>query len=358
MNTSPRLESTVLPPKSIAPHLAGVWRQWCDHAPALSRAFLSFGFVSAAAEVLPDVRVAVISEQGQPRCFFPFHYVSAFHAAIGWAQPCAHGMSDAFGLVAAPGFSIHPQALLKAAGINYIYFDHLLDSQNQFGLTGEFSRLGHLIVLDGGPRQFWEDLRARDRSFIQDTTRRQRQLENQFGPLSLTLSSSPADLDALIAAKRRQYASTGVADPLAPPWSRRLLHVLHQSADPQCRPMLSILSAGSSWIASHFGLRLGARLHYWFPAYNPEFRRYAPGRLLLKAIIDHSVELGISVIDRGEGDSTAKRDLANAAQSFAIGVWNRSNLPSTLAAALQSASWRLRRGILRPATPSPREPRS
>jgi CelD/BcsL family acetyltransferase involved in cellulose biosynthesis len=91
-------------------------------------------------------------------------------------------------------------------------------------------------------------------------------------------------------------------------------------------------------VASHFGLKSGRTLHYWFPVYNPEMKAFAPGRILLKQVILAAQD--IAVIDRGAGDSVAKRDLATSHHLFGTGLWQRSGtaaLAHRLGIALQ---WR------------------
>lgn len=337
------IRGEVVDAQNLPADQAALWGQWCGENPALSRAFLSYDFVSAAARVLRRVRVAVLYRSGRTVAFFPFQFASRWKQAAGWAEPCAFGLSDSFGLVAARGFRISPAGLLRASGVNHLYFDHLDSAQREFGLQGEIRRPGLLIQLGGGPEEYWRTCSAKDKEFVQDTLRRERQLASRVGPLHFSLTDSAADLDFLIAQKRRQYAATGVPDPLAPPWARQLLHRLLRIDSLQCRPMLAVLRAGSTWVASHFGLRFLDRLHYWFPVYNPELRRYAPGRLLLKAVIDRSAELNISTIDRGEGESMAKADFATAAVQYECGAWTRWNPAGASARIVQSVQWRLRR---------------
>ena len=104
---------------------------------------------------------------------------------------------------------------------------------------------------------------------------------------------------------------------------------------------MSTLYAGETWIASHFGLACNKTLHYWFPAYNPELRSLSPGRLLLKSIIDASDKAGLVRIDRGAGDTVAKRDFSTSSHRFHRGLWHRANAISLGYQLGLSARWRL-----------------
>jgi CelD/BcsL family acetyltransferase involved in cellulose biosynthesis len=96
-------------------------------------------------------------------------------------------------------------------------------------------------------------------------------------------------------------------------------------------------------VASHFGLKCIRTLHYWFPAYNPEFSSYSPGRLLLKQIIQAGDQHGVSRIDRGTGDTPAKRDFATSQHAFYRGIWTRPS-PQAMGYRLSlSVKWRLSR---------------
>jgi CelD/BcsL family acetyltransferase involved in cellulose biosynthesis len=319
------------------------WAGFCG-ARFSSRSFLTPDFAAAVAGVHPGARVAALMSEGEPVAFFPFQFASRWHAALGWAEPLASGLSDYFGIACADGFSVTPEALLKAAGLSFMHFTHLDEAQAIAGLSGERPEKGLLIVLDQGPEAYWRSLTERDRDFVKDTERRIRQLQAAFGPVLLRVHAedAPAALDRLIAAKRAQYDRSRVGDPLCEPWTRNLLHALLRSTSGLCRPHLISLYAGDTWVASHFGLMCANRLHYWFPVYSTELKRYAPGRALLTSIINRAPELGIGIIDRGAGDSAAKRDFANGEHLFHRGVWRTAGPRSLFASAGQSLLWRLR----------------
>src|SRR4029077_21289570 len=134
-----------------------------------------------------------------------------------------------------------------------------------------------------------------------------------------------------------------VEDALGDQRNRDFLVRLAGSRDPLCSGSMSTLYAGETWIASHFGLRCNKTLHYWFPVYNPELRALSPGRLLLKSIIDASDETGLTQIDRGAGDTVAKRDFSTSSHHFGRGLWKRANAISAGYRLGLSLRWRLAR---------------
>jgi CelD/BcsL family acetyltransferase involved in cellulose biosynthesis len=342
----------VLAPSRLEPELQQLWRTWCAESPGLRRAFLSLDFALAVEAVHPHVRVAVIYAAGVPSAFLPFQQASPLDRVLGRAERLGAAMSDYFGIVAAPGFRISSEELLRLSGLSFYPYNHLDETQLSIVPDNDTRRqTGLLIRLEDGPEAYWNDLTLKDKDFVQDTQRRERQLAARVGPLVCVHSTQPdpAPLVHLIEAKRRQYQATGVEDALAAPWTTRLLHQLLGSRSQQCAPFLSTLHAGDTWVASHFGLRFEERLHYWFPVYNPELKRYAPGRLLLKATIDAARDHGIRIIDRGEGESQAKLDFANDRHDFHAGAWSRTTLRATLTRALNSLAWRIQERKRRPA---------
>src|SRR5262249_25561191 len=91
-------------------------------------------------------------------------------------------------------------------------------------------------------------------------------------------------------------------------------------------------------VAAHFGLRCFEVLHFWFPAYAKEFSAYSPGRILYRHVIRDGSQQGIRVLDRGEGDTPAKRDFANAEHTYHGGLWWPRS-PSGLLARMALKAW-------------------
>jgi CelD/BcsL family acetyltransferase involved in cellulose biosynthesis len=252
-------------------------------------------------------------------------------------------MSDYFGIVGDKTVQVDPQTLLRLSGLRALLFTHLDESQSAFGLCGEAPEPGHLIDFPGGGAAFWQERRTLDKKFVGDTERRERNLVRDFGPISFTLQSANpgADLEKLVAAKREQYSRTKVNDALEGASTHAFLHALSKMDHPLCAGMLSTLYAGNTWVASHFGLCCQRTLHYWFPVYNPELGSYGPGRLLLKQILDSGAEHGILRIDRGAGDTVAKRDFSTSQHQFFKGLWSRGGVRAMSYRAGLSVLWRI-----------------
>jgi CelD/BcsL family acetyltransferase involved in cellulose biosynthesis len=66
-------------------------------------------------------------------------------------------------------------------------------------------------------------------------------------------------------------------------------------------------------------------LHYWFPAFDPEFSKYSPGTELLTRVAQAACSQAISKVDLGYGDGLYKYKFCNGRQSVSCGrvVFNR-----------------------------------
>ena len=337
------LKADIVSPSEFSEGDITAWNRFNSETPDLAVAFLSYPYALAAEKSFPNVRVCRVRSEGRPVLFFPFQFKSRAHRWFGIAERLAGEMSDYFGIVGDGAVRVDPRTLLRLSGLRALLFTHLDESQGLFGLSGEAPEPGHLIDFPDGGAAFWQERRSLDKKFVGDTERRERNLVRDLGPIRFDLQSanSGADLEKLIAAKREQYSRTGVNDALGGHPINAFLRALSKADHPLCSGVLSTLYAGDTWVASHFGLRCNRTLHYWFPVYNPDLGSYGPGRLLLKQILNAGSEHGISRIDRGAGDTVAKRDFSTSQHHFLRGLWSRGGVRAMGYRAGLSALWRL-----------------
>jgi CelD/BcsL family acetyltransferase involved in cellulose biosynthesis len=319
------------------------WRELLQVLAPLGNAFVSPTFVAAAAKAYGRVEACFIENSSGLAAVLPYQFPTAFAAAVRASVRVGEEMSDLFGVIARPDFRCAPQELLAWADLNYLYFTHLEEAQLNFGLNGEKPEGGLRIHLPNGGSAYLEELRRSDPKFSKDTERRLRKAAQEVGESRFCLEEpDPAAwLSRVLTEKSAQYLRTGKGDWLAPPSRRELLETLSHVREPDCSPIVSTLAFGDTWAAIHFGLRAGRTLHYWFPVYNPALASYAPGRLLLHQIISNADQGGIEVIDRGTGESQAKRDFPSERRTFYSGVWHRPGMQSWIYRAYQSVAWRL-----------------
>jgi CelD/BcsL family acetyltransferase involved in cellulose biosynthesis len=267
---------------------------------------------------------------------------------MGYAERVGAEMTDYFGLIAEPDVRIPVRDIMQLAGLKYLCFTHLDESQLQHGVVGERPEIGLRLRLGTGI-DFWsQQLREQNRKLVSETERIERRIQREHGPLRFCFAETDwaNPLRNLVHYKRRQYVRTRGADMFGEPWRVRLLEALADSEQRSCTGVLSTLYAGESWVASHFGLRSGHVLHYWFPVYNPDMASFSPGRLLLKQVIRSASEAGVDLLDRGAGDTYSKRQFTNEEHNYYRGAWYRAGVRSTAVRIHQSFKWRLDRAGL------------
>jgi CelD/BcsL family acetyltransferase involved in cellulose biosynthesis len=337
-----RLETRVVSPLLLEKSELNKWNDLCSSVPVLSSPFLSATFSQTVALVRPHVYTAVIYRGGLPLAFFSFQFRTALHKSLGIAEPVGEYMSGYAGVVAAPGFSLSSSTLLRLCGLTYILVPFLEEGQLDYGLEASSCSQGCLVRLEGGSAAYWDGIKSRNKKFFAELMRRERQVMERYGPLEFCFQQRDweAPLAHLMESKSRQYVNTRRPDLFSEPWRRQLIVRLAGAGDPACTGVLSTLYAGRTWVASHFGLRNGPVLNYYFPVYNPKLSRYSPGHLLLKAIIDTAGDQGVSLIDRGSGNTRAKQDFSNDTHRIFRAAWFRPGLRSLLYRAGCSLRWR------------------
>ena len=316
----------------------------------IRRAFMSRSYASAVAEACRDVVVLILYEETIPCGFLPLQKAPGLCGTAGIFEPAGDVMTDYFGLVAADGLVINIAQVLAATQgrVNAVLFSHLDQTQARFGLVGEEPRTGLRTQLGTPASDYWINLRKSDKKLVYDTERREKKLINEVGTVTFEWASkNPAnDMAWLIESKKAQYARTGKTQaPLFDGRKVALLNRLLQSQDENCQGILSTLRCGEEIIAVHFGLRCHDMLHIWFPVYNPKYSSYSPGRILFRHLFSAAAAEGIQVLDRGEGDTQAKRDFANETHSFSRGLWHVAGWRGLLARGALSLSWRMKRWL-------------
>ena len=320
------------------------WDRLVEEDPDLRRAFLSRPFAEAVAAGGADVRVLAGYRNGTPCALLPVQRVSGWLGRFGIFEPVGGNLADYFGALAETGvqFDIPLQLARTAGGVHAILFSHLDETQARFGLHGENPRTGLRTVLTSPPLPHWESLRKTDKKLTYDTERREKKLTSEHGPLFFEFHSSQplADLDQLVALKNEQYERTGKSGPLHAA-NVDILRRLLANKHPQCQGILSTLRCGERLVAAHLGLRCHDVLHIWFPVYDPYFSSFSPGRILFRYLFDAAAQDGVRMADRGEGDNQAKRDFANEAHQYFLGLWPAASFRGKLARFAVSVYWRM-----------------
>jgi CelD/BcsL family acetyltransferase involved in cellulose biosynthesis len=334
----------IVRPSELDTATIAAWHAMMKETASLQRPFFAPEFTLACERAHDLARVVIFRNKQIPVAFFPFQFASRWRRMIGAGEQIGAHMSNHAGLIASPGFRIEPQLLLAAARLKALFVNNLYEGQAAFGLTGESGRVGHIMDLRGGADRYLQELSHTRGHFLRDVRRRLRHAIKEFGEIKFVFDSAPtlAQVRDLIDAKRDQYARTGAGDVFANPVFLTIVESVLERSSIHCRPVISILRAGDRVLARHFGLMSQGVFCGWFPVYDPAAKDISPGRLLLWHMINEAAEHGITLIDRGEGNSRAKQDFSNGTQRFDKAFWHRSGTTALPARAQFSLQWRFR----------------
>jgi len=341
--TEEALRADVLRPSALGAAELAAWRQMQMRSASLRRAFLSPTFAQACERAHGRAYVAVLHQGGGIRGFFPFQFRSAWHERLRLAERIGGDLSDAAGVIAGDDLRLSSASLMRLCDLGSLVITHLIENQMRFGLDAALWNVGHLIEIGRASNAYFTALTERNRTFVRDTERRLRRAEKSFGALDLLrLKQIPSPMIAgLVELKRRQYQRTHMPDALAADRHVRLLAAMNEVSAPDCHLVMNRLEAGGRVLAQHLGPQHYDVLSYWFPVYDPEARDVSPGRLLLWLTIQRAEEYGIALIDRGEGDTPHKRELATGTRRYGRATWSGRAARSLPARAWQSLEWRL-----------------
>ncbi|WP_281911781.1 GNAT family N-acetyltransferase [Massilia varians] len=329
---------------SLSPEELQTWQELSTTQPHLASPFMSAHYARAVAEAGLDARVCIVRDEDQISAFFPHSYASGLASMFGVAERIGGEMTDTFGVVAHSGFRTSPEELLRLAKINYLNFSHLAESQLHYGLAASQPRVGLRTRVDPQAVPVLNSVPSIGKHYLKESARRTRKLTEEVGPLRFEFNvegNRTEALELLIRQKRAQYRSSGAPDSLKESWKRNTLSRLLDYRFDSCQGVLSSLYAGDAWIASHFGIMGNGILHMWFPVYNQEFSKYSPGRLLLHAIIESSRAAGFDTVDRGEGDTPIKREIANQEYQLYRGIWQSRSALTPIVHNFTRLRWRL-----------------
>jgi CelD/BcsL family acetyltransferase involved in cellulose biosynthesis len=289
-------------------------------------------FTQEVARARDDVRITVIENAGCPAGFFP-HQRSAF----GVGRPVGGPLSDYHGVVAAPSSEWTLRDLMRASKLSLWSFDHLVAGDSRLDPYVTARATSPQADLGEGYDTYLAERRAASDQIVQ-AERKARKLARELGTPEFALHDPQPDaLDLLIGWKRAQYLRSGITDVFAAPWTGELLRRLVSVQTSDFAGVCSTLRVGGRVVAAHMGMRSRHVLHYWFPAYDPDYAKYSVGLVLLLRLAKAMADVGVRAIDFGKGDDRYKQAAMTGAVELSEGV---VEVPS-----LASAARRARRGL-------------
>ena len=313
----------------LANHEVGVWRQLVATRPELRSPFFSFEFAHAVSEAGAQAKVCLLYNDNALAGFFPFQFADRFAKSMASGERIGGTFNDFCGVMidSSQRALIDVKTLLRCARLESFEASHLEKTQPNLGLRAGARSEGGRILLAGDLQHYWTAVKSRHPRYYETLRNRERKAQRDLATIKFVFAhAEPARLvKEIVAAKRLQYNRTGVNDGFAGAWKLPCINYIAEYGDGRCLPVVSALYVQDDWVALHLGLRAANVLHYWFPVYNPRYRAFSPGLLLLASIIQEAEAHGITEIDLGEGMSRYKRLFANEFYPTFSDFWYRAS---------------------------------
>ena len=281
------------------------------------------------AEVLPDLQVAMISEDQEITGFLPFHA-----NALGVGKPAGMFLNDFQGIICDRPFTSPVKELLDGSNLKSWQFNHLIGSQQALASYQCEENPSPYVSIAKGFESYRIAQRKSGSNSIEQALRKERKLQREQGPLRFIWhTADDAAFASLLDWKDAQHRRTGIREVMRYPWVVDLLDRIRQHPTDEFAGVMCALYAGEQLVAVHLGLRCRHVLHWWIPTYNAEFDGYSPGLLLLMMLIRQSREMGIERIDLGKGHERYKTSMMTGATTVAEGMLSKPGIAASLAGA-------------------------
>ena len=305
----------VVRPSDLGAAERAAWRVR-QHHDELASPFLAPEFALAVDGARDDARVAVIEGIDAGLAFFAFSV-----DGDGVGAPVGASICDAQALLASDTTAFDPRGVVRASGLASWRFDHLLSSQHTFAPYHHSLHASPIADLSQGHDAYLQAVRASSKDVLTQTARRRRKLGREVGDVVFEWDTAdPSVLDTLLSWKSAQYRETGTWDRFDQPWIVDVVRALASTTSQSLTGVTATLRAGEQLVAGHFGLLGRDRLAWWFPVYDPQYRSYSPGLILLLDLIAASAARGLRMVDLGRGEHHYKLRVATASYEVAEGV--------------------------------------
>ena len=314
VQSSASLTVDVVSASELCGDMAVDWESLRSLNDSFASPFFSHRFTKVVGDLRPDSKIAVLSRGAELGGFLPFEFLN--RTTI---EPIGKAFNDAHGLIRDPGQSIDYCDMIRCLGVKSYRFHALAghDERVQPHVLGNSpSFLANLEAHAEGYVEFLEKTRAT----IFKQRRKTKKMVKDLGPLRLDLDCRDGvALEQMIQWKRLQYQRSYIFDILSVPWAQQMLRTLWAENSESCRGLLSVLYAGDTMVAAHYGMVEHGILHYWFPVYEETYHQYSPGTAMFLEIAKQSPSLGIKKIDMGYGEQPYKHKFVDTITEMPFG---------------------------------------
>ena len=292
-------------PDELDAGLVAAWRGIQSTEPGFASPYFSPEFSLCVGRIRRDARIAVIENEQKSVGFFPYQ-----RGFLGVGRPIGGALSDFHGVLTTASGEWNLLELVRASRLSVWAYDHLVGNtpRPEFHVTARAQ--SPQIDLSSGYDLYAKGRRDAGSDYIRKTEGLARKLAREFGDIEFLLEDrSSTSLNQILAWKSEQYRQSGITDVLAVPWAGALLRQVAESSGETFSGMCSVLRVGGRVVAGHIGMRSSEVLHYWFPAYDPEFAKFSVGIILLLRMAQSVSQQGVRTIDLGKGISPYKERL-------------------------------------------------
>lgn len=270
-------------------------------------------FTSALARVRKGIQVAILYDHYKAVGFLPLEV----SGDVG--KPAGYPMSSYQGVVTSREGWI-PEAILPAAGISQLRFDHWVPNQVELQPSISVRRPSALLDLSNGFEGYVASKKQQGSKVFADSSRRLRKLSREVAPVTCIPFRSRDSIERLVKWNSLQSERTGFANLFDFQWTVDLLLDLAERADDDFGGTVWELHVGDTPIAVNYVLRSAHVAHGWFMAFDWEYRGYSPGMVLMHEMLRHLAEVGVTQIDMGTGSCKYKERLMNHTTELGEGV--------------------------------------
>jgi CelD/BcsL family acetyltransferase involved in cellulose biosynthesis len=334
----------VVPAGSLDRAQLGRWSELQSSSASLASPYFCPEYTRLIAAARQDVRVGLLEAGDGPVGFFPFQ-----GGRFGVGAPVGSLITDYHGVIAGEGVRVDAAEMLRACGLKTWGFCHVPAAQTAFERFS-WSRCDSAVIdLSRGFEEYAHERRESGSRLVASIGQKERKLEREHGPVHYVQHTpDPGVLALMMEWKIRQYRQTGAINALARGWVRKVLRLMHETQGETFAGVLSLLCAGGSPVAVHFGIRSSTVLHSWFPTYDPRFARYSPGLILFLKMAESVPASGIRAIDLGPGEGQHKLIMKNSGSPLLEGMAEVRSLTAKAVRASRTARLLVSRTPLAP----------
>jgi CelD/BcsL family acetyltransferase involved in cellulose biosynthesis len=301
-------------PHELPSDLNAVWRSHQAADDHLRGPFFSPEYVGIAASARPEVTIAVIEKPGHPPAFLPLHRDRSI------ARPVGLRASDFSGIIAPPGYTWSPDAVIRACGLSGWDFTNIVNTDRTMRPYFRAFADSPFVDLSEGYEAYASERTRSGSDLVKSVAQKARKMEREVAPMRFEAHVNDRQALALLYEwKAAQRARTGTVDVLSTPWMREIVERMLAHQSDTFGALLSVLYAGDQVAAVHFGMRSQTVWHYWFAAYNHALQRYSPGLIILLEMLKAAPALGIRTLTLGQGDEPYKLRFATSSTPLASG---------------------------------------